>query len=100
MAKDLFFELRYQLDGSGSNASSFPAELRIRIEENSVEIKKYLTMVSDIFLSCDVENNGFFIYYQNHKIYQWTAGDTISSGAAPANASAFFDQVMSSISGS
>jgi len=100
MAKDLLVNIRSWLDGSGANASGWPASINIRIEENAVEVEKYLCNVSDIFLSCDKQNNAFFIYYQNHKIYQWTAGDTINSGAAPANASAYYDGILATISGS
>lgn len=100
MAKDLFIDIRSWLDGSGANASGWPASIRIRIEENASTVKKYLCNVSDVFLSCDVQNNAFFIYYQNHKIYQWTAGDQFASGAAPADASAFYNTVEAAISGS
>lgn len=78
MAKDLSTNTFSWKDGSGSAASSFPASIVITISENATTIKNYLCNITDIFISLDKENNAFFIYYQNHKLYQWTLDDTLN----------------------
>lgn len=81
MPKNLATVIQSFRDGSGSAASSFPASVQLQITENGVIIKNYLCNVTDMFLSLDKTNNAFFIYYQNHKLYQWTLGDTYGGGS-------------------
>lgn len=81
MPKNVVVIIQSWKDGSGSAASSFQASVELQIIENAVIVKSYLCNVTDMFLSLDKQNNAFFIYYQNHKLYQWTLGDTYNGNS-------------------
>jgi len=92
MPKNVTVTIQSFRDGSGTAASSFPASVQLEITENGVIVKNYLCNVTDMFLSLDKQNNAFFIYYQNHKLYQWTSGDTYSNGSI-ADAESMFNNM-------
>jgi hypothetical protein len=93
MAKDLLFTAKAYDDGTGGSTSSFPAAEYLTISENSVILEAYLLDITSLFVSLDKTNNAMGMYSNNHKIYQWTLGDTYG-GSVCADAQAMFNQIM------